>query len=106
MSFALTAARMNVSILFLYLVFPAIFLGVATLAPGKISLLKGVCIALAYFSLILLDGAICGANPAGMAADTISGKDTSPFGLAFVIISIWAFALVGLGGKSKPDSSR
>lgn len=98
---------MNVGILFLYLVFPAIFLGVATMTRGKITLLKGVCIALAYFSLLFLDSSLCAAGPAAMTADAVSGKDTSPFGLVFVIISIWAFALVGLGDtRSKEDNSR
>lgn len=107
MNFADTRTSMNVSTLFLYLVFPAIFLGVATAAPGKISLLKGVCIALAYFSLLFLDGVICAAGPVIVTADAMPGKDTSPFGLVFLIISVWAFVLVGSGHKAgKEDNSR
>jgi hypothetical protein len=99
---------MNVGTLLLYLVFPAIFLGVATLTPGKIPVLRLVCIALAYFSLAFLDSSICAATaPAIMTADAVPGKDTSPFGVAFLIVSVWAFALVGAGDKTrKEDNSR
>jgi hypothetical protein len=86
---------MNIGALLLYLAFPGIFLGVASVTPGKVYFLKGVCIALAYFSLVLLDGMICVPGPMG-----IPGKDSSPFGLVFLVVSVWAFILVGHGGNS------
>lgn len=83
---------MNAGTLILYIALPAMFLVVATGNPenGRV---KGVCIALAYLSLIVLDGWMCLANPAALPAD----KNRSPFGLVFILISLWAFALVGFG---------
>jgi hypothetical protein len=83
---------MNAGTLFLYIALPAIFLVVATGNPEN-RRVKGVCIALAYLSLIFLDGWICISNPAASTAD----KNNSPFGLVFLLISLWAFALVGFG---------
>jgi hypothetical protein len=82
---------MNAGTLFLYIVLPAIFLVVATGNPENMRV-KGVCIALAYLSLIVLDGWMCVANPSASPAD----KNSSPFGLVFILISLWAFALVGI----------
>ena len=93
--------NMNAGTLFLYIVLPAIFLVVATGNPGNMRI-KGVCIALAYLSLILLDGWMCITNPVGSTAD----KNSSPFGLVFLLISLWAFALVGFGdphGRKRDD---
>lgn len=84
---------MNAGTLFFYIALPAIFLVVATGNPENMRV-KGVCIALAYLSLIFLDGWMCIANPVASAAD----KNTSPFGLVFILVSVWAFALVGFGG--------
>lgn len=57
--------------------------------------MKGVCIALAYFSLILLNGGI-DAGPGMMA------KSSSPFGLFLLGISLWGFVLIGSGaGKNR-----
>lgn len=93
---------MNVGILLLYLVFPAIFLGVATLTPGKMTWLKGVCIALAYFSLVFLDNVLGSPDP-----DAILRPDGSSFGMVFMIITIWSVALLGFGDtRSKEDNSR
>jgi hypothetical protein len=85
---------MNAGTLFLYIVLPAIFLVVATGNPEN-RRVKGVCIALAYLSLILMDGWMWITNPVASAAD----KSNSPFGLVFLLISLWAFALVGFGGQ-------
>lgn len=84
--------NMNAGTLFLYIVLPAIFLVVATGNPENMRV-KGVCIALAYLSLIILDGWMCIASP----AVSPTGKNSSPFGLVFILISLWAFALVGFG---------
>jgi hypothetical protein len=92
---------MNAGTLILYIVLPAIFLVVATGNPENLRV-KGVCIALAYLSLIILDGWMCIANPVVSTAD----KNTSPFGLVFLLISVWAFVLVGLGdphGRERND---
>jgi len=81
----------NASTLFLYIGLPAIFLVVATGSAENMRV-KGVCITLAYLSLIVLDGWMCLANPVASPAD----KNSSPFGLVFILISLWAFALVGI----------
>ena len=93
--------NMNAGTLFLYIALPAIFLVVATGNPQNMRI-KGVCIALAYLSLIFLDGWMCITNPVTPAAD----KNTSPFGLVFILISLWAFALLGFGdphGRKRDD---
>jgi hypothetical protein len=93
---------MNAGTLFLYIVLPAIFLVVATGNPENLRV-KGVCIALAYLSLIVLDGWMCIANPAVSSTD----KNSSPFGLVFILISLWSFVLVGFGdpqGRERDDS--
>jgi hypothetical protein len=101
MDFADDGPKMDVGALMLYLAFPGIFLGVASVTPGRINLLKAVCIALAYLSLILLDGMISTSNTLGMAGVSgMAGKDTSPFGLAVLFVSLWAFIVVGRSGKS------
>jgi hypothetical protein len=87
---------MNAGTLFLYIILPAIFLVVATGNPENMRI-KGVCIALAYLSLIVLDGWICIANPAG-------DQNNSPFGLVFILISLWAFTLVGFGNPQSRES--
>ena len=92
---------MNAGTLFLYLALPAIFLVVATGNPES-TRVKGVCIALAYLSLIFLDGWMYIVNPVASAAD----KNGSPFGLVFILISLWAFVLVGFGdprGRERDD---
>jgi hypothetical protein len=92
---------MNAGTLILYIALPAIFLVVATGNPENMRV-KGVCIALAYLSLICLDGWMCITNPAVSIAD----KNSSPFGLVFILISLWAFALVGFGDpKSRERDS-
>jgi hypothetical protein len=80
---------MNAGTLFLYIVLPAIFLVVATGNPEN-PRVKGVCIALAYLSLIVLDGWMCLANSPALPAD----KNGSPFGLVFLLITLWAFSLL------------
>jgi hypothetical protein len=87
---------MDAGTLFLYVVVPAIFLVVATGNPRN-KRVMGICIALAYLSLIVLDGWMCIANPDALPAD----KNRSPFGLVFMLISLWAFALVSF---SDPQS--
>lgn len=85
------------NVLFGQIAFPAIFLIVATLNHRNL-VMKGVCIVLAYFSLILLNG--------GMGPGMIEGS-CSPFGLFLLGVSLWGFVLVGSGtGKSgdKDDS--
>ena len=77
--------------------FPAIFLMVATLNPRNRAM-KGVCIVLAYFSLIFING---GLDPAPGVMD----KSSSPFGLFLLGISLWGFVLVGSGAR-KEDNSR
>jgi hypothetical protein len=71
--------------------------------------MKGVCIALAYFSLILMDTAIYSGNAMVTAAAGPGGiinKDTSPFGLIFLGISLWGFVLVSHGtGKAEQKDS-
>jgi hypothetical protein len=98
-SSAAVAKNMNAGTLFLYIVLPAIFLVVATGNPENMRV-KGVCIALAYLSLIVLDGWMCIANPTASPAD----KNDSPFGLVFILISLWAFTLVGFGGSHGRES--
>ena len=83
---------MNAGTLFLYIVLPAIFLVVGT-GNQENARVKGVCIALAYLSLILLDGWMCIANSSVSTVD----KNNSPFGLVFLLISVWSFVLVGFG---------
>jgi hypothetical protein len=86
---------MNVGNLIWYVAFPAIFLIVATANPRNLAM-KGVCIALAYFSIIYLDDSMCLGNVAGIADGAgMAGKSTSPFGIAVLFISLWAFVLVG-----------
>lgn len=88
------------NVLFGQIAFPAIFLIVATLNHRNLAM-KGICIVLAYFSLILLNG--------GMdAGQGMMGRSSSPFGLFLLGISLWGFVLVGSGdGKSgKQDDSR
>jgi hypothetical protein len=94
---------MNASALFIYVGFPVIFLIVATANPRNL-LMKAVCIALAYFSLILMDNAIYAGNSlvAAVGPGGIIDKDTSPFGLIFLGISIWGFVLVS-HGTGKPQ---
>jgi hypothetical protein len=100
MNFA-AAEIVNVNALILYLAFPVIFLTVASVVPGKVTLLKAVCISLAYLSLVLLNGLIGDANPALATGNgALDGKDTSPFGLIFIGVSLWAFALVCHSEKS------
>jgi hypothetical protein len=86
--------------LFGQIAFPAIFLIVASL-NNKNAIMKGVCIVLAYFSLILLNG---GMGP----GDGIVGKSSSPFGLFLLIISLWGFVLIGSGidRNHKKNNSR
>jgi hypothetical protein len=85
--------------LFGQIAFPAIFLIVATLNPRNI-VMKGVCIVLAYFSLILL-------NDGMDAGQGMMAKSSSPFGLFLLGISIWGFVLVGSGNsKSRKDNSQ
>ena len=101
---------MNASAFILYVAIPAMFLIAATLNPASM-VMKGICITLSYLSLFLLDGWVCAANAGqggAMGAFGVIGKDSSPFGLVFLIISVWSFALVGLGDtKSKePDNDR
>jgi hypothetical protein len=83
------------------IVFPAIFLIVAALNPRNM-MIKGVCIILAYFSVIFLNGGMSVAP----VADGIT--NTSPFGLLLLVISLWGFILVGSGtGKTgKKDNSQ
>ena len=93
---------MNAGTFFLYIALPALFLVVATGNPENMRI-RGVCIALAYLSLIFLDGWMCFANPVISTAD----KNGSPFGLVFILISLWAFALVGFGdphGRKRDDN--
>ncbi len=94
---------MNIGVLFLYIVLPAIFLVVATGNPQNMTV-KGICIALAYLSLILLDGWICIGNPTAPVTD----KNGSPFGLAFIVVSLWSFALMShdLGKSREKDNDQ
>jgi hypothetical protein len=98
---------MNTSSLLAYVGFPAIFLIVATANPRNL-VMKCVCIVLAYFSLILLDGGANAGNILGMATEESIGKDSSPFGLVFLAISVWGFVLVGssINKKHEEDKSR
>lgn len=92
--------------LLMYVAFPAIFLIVATANPGNLTI-KIVCIVLAYFSLIWLDGSIS-IGGASLATGVMADKNTSPFGLGVMFTSLWAFILVGYeADKSrKKDSDR
>ena len=85
--------------LFGQIVFSAIFLIVATLNPRNI-IIKGVCIVLAYFSVILLNGGIYAAPGAN---DGMIDKSSSPFGLLLLGVSLWGFVLVG-SGAGKPGN--
>jgi hypothetical protein len=83
--------------LFGQIVFPAIFLIVATLNPRNM-IIKSVCIILAYYSVITLNG---GMYAVPVANDGIM-KNTSPFGLILLGISLWGFVLMGSGaGKAR-----
>jgi hypothetical protein len=96
---------MNASALFIYVGLPMIFLIVATANPRNL-LMKGVCIALAYFSLILINNSIYSSNAVGTAAAGIGeilGKDSSPFGLVFLAISLWGYVLVSYGTRKSPE---
>jgi hypothetical protein len=85
------------------IVFPAIFLIVATLNPRNL-IMKGVCIILAYLSVIFLNGGIYAAP---VANEGIT-ENTSPFGLLVLGISLWGFLLVasGAGEAGKNDNSK
>jgi hypothetical protein len=88
------------NLLFGQIAFPAIFLIVATLNHRNL-VMKGVCIVLAYFSLILLNG--------GMdAGQGMMAKSSSPFGLFLLGISLWGFVLIGSGTDKNrnKDNSR
>lgn len=94
---------MNVGTLFLYIAVPAIFLVAATGNPENMRV-KGVCIALAYLSLIILDGRMCVTSSA--SGGSLADKHSSPFGLVFILVSLWAFALVRFGdptGREKDN---
>ena len=97
---------MNLGDLLIYVAFPAIFLIVASANPGNMAI-KIVCIVLAYFSLIWLDGSIS-IGDASLGTGVMAGKNTSPFGLAVMFTSLWAFVLVGYGADKsrKKDSDR
>jgi hypothetical protein len=99
---------MNASALFIYVGFPVVFLTVATANPRNL-LMKAVCIALAYLSLILMDNCIFGGNALGTAVAGPSGiidKGTSPFGLIFLGISLWGYVLISYGaGKTERKDS-
>jgi hypothetical protein len=82
----------QMSVLFGQIVFPAIFLIVATLNPRNM-IMKGVCIILAYFTVISLQGGIYAAP----VADNGMMENTSPFGLLLLGISLWGFVLMGSG---------
>jgi len=88
------------NVLFGQIAFPAIFLIVGTLNHRNLAM-KGVCIVLAYFSLILLNG---GMN----AGQGMIDKSSSPFGIFLLGISLWGFVLVGSGARKseKEDNSR
>lgn len=87
------------NVLFGQIAFPAIFLIVGTLNHRNLAM-KGVCIVLAYFSLILLNG---GMN----AGQGMIDKSSSPFGIFLLGISLWGFVLVGSGARKseKEDNS-
>jgi hypothetical protein len=99
---------MNVSALFIYIGFPAVFLTVATANPKNL-LMKAVCIGLAYLSLVLMDNCLYGGNTLGEATAVpggIMGKDSSPFGLIFLGISLWGYVLISYGtGKTETKDS-
>jgi hypothetical protein len=97
---------MNLGDLLMYVAFPAIFLIVATASPGNMAI-KIVCIALAYFSLVLLDGSVS-IGDAGLGTGALGDKSTSPFGLAVMATSLWAFVLIGYEADKgrKKDSNR
>jgi hypothetical protein len=95
---------MNPGELLSYVAFPAIFLIVATANPGNMAI-KIVCIALAYFSLIWLDGSIS-IGDASLGTGVMADKNMSPFGLAVMFTSLWAFVVVGRGAdKSRQKDS-
>jgi hypothetical protein len=101
---------MSASALFIYVGFPMIFLIVATANPRNL-VMKAACIVLAYISLILMDNCIYGSNAMGTTTagpGGIIGKDTSPFGLIFLGISLWGYVLISYGtGKTEgKDSER
>jgi hypothetical protein len=97
---------MNLGNLLIYLAFPTIFLVVATARPRNMPI-KIVCIALAYFSLILLDSSIS-LGDAGLGTGVMADKNASPFGLAVMFTSLWAFVLIGFEAEKgqKKDSDR
>ena len=99
---------MSMNNLLMNIGFPAIFLIVATTNPRNL-LMKAICIALAYFSLILLDGGTVMGSFMGMGTpggDDILGKDSSPFGLIFLGISLWGYVLISYGaGKREGKDS-
>ena len=87
--------------LFGQIVFPAIFLIVATLNPRNL-IIKCVCIILAYFTVISLEGGMYAA-PVGNDGIMVN---TSPFGLLLLGISLWGFVLVGSGvGKARKEDN-
>ena len=89
---------MNATDLIDYVIFPAIFLVVATVHPGNL-VMKIICILLAYFSLILVDGWMSVGND---AAGGLVSRSTSPFGLVFLAISLWGYTLIAsTAGKRK-----
>jgi hypothetical protein len=93
---------MNANELIEYVIFPAIFLVVATVHPGNL-IMKIVCVALAYYSLVLVDGWMFGNDV--NAASGLMGKSTSPFGLVFLAISLWGYMLIAsTAGKRKEKS--
>ncbi len=65
------------------IVFPAIFLIVATLNPRNM-IIKGVCIIMAYISVIFLNGGIYAAP---VANDGIT-ENTSPFGFLVLLVGV------------------
>jgi hypothetical protein len=94
---------MNIGNLILYVAFPAIFLIVASANPKNL-VMKGVCIALAYFSILYLDDSMSLGTMAGMADGAgMAGKSTSPFGIAVLFISLWAFVLVGSSAEKREE---
>jgi hypothetical protein len=104
--FGVSLRVMNLSDLLIYVAFPAIFLIVATANPGNMAM-KIVCIALAYFSLVWLDGSVS-LGDAGLGTGVMADKNTSPFGLAVMATSLWAFVLIGYEAdkRRKKDSER
>jgi len=102
---------MSLGTLFEFVAFPAIFLIVATVNPRNLPM-KVVCIALAYYSLVLADGWVCMGNTVGTATRQnalIMGKDSSPYSLVCrlvcLAITLWGFVLVvSSAGKSEKEN--